>query len=100
MARENKMTQISAAIRRHSVVSFFVIAYGISWAIWIPMALAGARVTEGSIWPTQVFGLVGPIAAAFLVTAVIGGQRSTGNLIRGMARWRVTPRWYAVAISP
>lgn len=94
------MNRMAAVIRRHSVVSYFVIAYAISWAIWIPMAFGGARVTQGSAWPTHVPGLLGPLVAAFVVTAIIGGRGAVGNLIRGIARWRVAPVWYAVAVSP
>ena len=30
-------------VHRHPVVSFFVLAYGLSWAYWIPLALSGGR---------------------------------------------------------
>ena len=35
-------------VRRHPLVSFFVLAYGLSWAYWIPLALAGVRTAPGS----------------------------------------------------
>jgi hypothetical protein len=37
------MKTLIASMRRHTVLSYFVIAYGLSWAVWIPMALVGAR---------------------------------------------------------
>jgi len=37
-------------MRRHSVVSYFAIAFAFSWSVWIPMALAGARAYQGSPW--------------------------------------------------
>jgi hypothetical protein len=40
------------------------------------------------------------MAAAFIVAAITGGQSSVGNLIRGIGRWCVAPKWYAVAIRP
>lgn len=35
-------------VRRHPLVSFFVLAYGLSWAYWIPLAMAGVRTAPGS----------------------------------------------------
>ena len=34
-------------VRRNPLVSFFVLAYGLSWAYWIPLALAGVRTAPG-----------------------------------------------------
>jgi uncharacterized protein len=89
-----------AAVRRHSVVSFFVLAYAISWAVWIPMALAGAHVAQGSGWPTHVPGLLGPMVAAFVMWAIVGGRPGVRDLLRNLTRWRVSPTWYLVALSP
>ena len=87
-------------LRRHRLVAFFVIAYTFSWAIWIPMALVGLRVTQGSAWPSQVPGLFGPMVAAFAMSAIVGGRVGVRGLVVRMARWRVSPRWYLVALSP
>jgi uncharacterized protein len=89
-----------AAVRRHTVVSYFVIAYAVSWAIWIPMALANLRVYQGSPWPTHLPGLFGPVVAAFVMSAVIGGGVRAKELLARMVRWRVAKRWYLAALSP
>jgi hypothetical protein len=39
-------------IRRHPVVTFFVLAYGLSWAVQIPRAFG---VLEGSGWLAVVW---------------------------------------------
>lgn len=94
------MTRLIGTMRRHSVVSYFVIAYAISWAIWIPMALGGARVYQASGWPTQIPGLFGPVAAAFVMWAIVGGRPGVKDLLSRMVQWRVAPQWYLVALSP
>jgi uncharacterized protein len=94
------MTQLKGAMRRHSVVSFFVVAYAISWAIWIPMALVGTRIYQGSAWPSHIPGLFGPMAAAFVMWAIVGGRPGVKDLLRQMVHWRVAPKWYLVALSP
>jgi uncharacterized protein len=94
------MTKVFGAMRRHTVISYFVIAYAFSWAIWIPMALAGMRVYQGSAWPNHIPGMFGPLVAAFVMSAVVGGGAAVKDLLRRMARWHVAPRWYLVALSP
>jgi len=94
------MTKVFGAMRRHTVISFFVIAYAFSWAIWIPMALAGTRVHQGSAWPSHIPGMFGPLVAAFVMSAVVGRGAAVKDLLSRMARWRVAPLWYLVALSP
>jgi uncharacterized protein len=94
------MTEIFAVMRRHTVISYFVIAYAFSWAIWIPMALAGMRIYQGSAWPNHIPGMFGPLVAAFVMSAVVGGWAAVKDLLSRMARWRVAAHWYLVALSP
>lgn len=58
-----------AFIRRRPLSAFFGPAYAISWSWWIPLALNGAVVRQGSASPTQFPGLLGPALAAIIVTA-------------------------------
>lgn len=87
-------------MRRHTVLSYFLIAYAFTWAIWIPMALAGARVYQGSAWPNHIPGLFGPMVAAFLVSALVAGRAGVVALLRRMVLWRIHLKWYAAALSP
>jgi hypothetical protein len=43
---------------------------GLTWAWWLPLAVAGRTVTQGDGWPTHFPGLLGPALAALLVTVV------------------------------
>lgn len=94
------MTRAVAALRRHTVISYFVIAYAFSWAIWIPMALANLRAYQGSPWPNHIPGLFGPMVAAFVMSAIVGGGVRVKDLLARMVRWRVAVRWYVAALSP
>jgi membrane protease YdiL (CAAX protease family) len=55
------------------LVSFFVLAYGLSWAYWIPLAVAGVRTAPGSS-ATHEPGLLGPALAAFIITGLTEGR--------------------------
>ena len=87
-------------VRRHPVAAFFVLTYVLTWSVWVPMAVGGVTVRQGSAWPTHVAGLFGPMSAAIIVSAVTAGRGGLARLARASIRWRVDARWYLVALSP
>jgi hypothetical protein len=94
------VTRLIERVRRHPVVAYFVLAYAVSWSVWIPMALANVRVRQGDPWPTHVFGLVGPAVAAVVMTAVLDGRAAMRDLLTRTVRWRADPVSYLAALSP
>src|SRR5947208_579269 len=94
------MARLMGTMHRHSVFSFFTIAFAISWAIWIPIALMGIRIYPGTAWPSHIPGLLGPMVAAFAMWAVVGGRPGVMGMLRRMVDWRVAPFWYLAALSP
>jgi len=77
-------------IRRHPLISFFVLAYALAWWIWILYAF-------GITFLGPIFAL-GPFLAAIIVTALTGGKAGLKALLIRMVRWRVGLGWYAVAL--
>jgi uncharacterized protein len=89
-------------LRRRPLLSYFVLAYGITW---IGIGLAGVLTRfQGDPMPMERFPLVllamllGPSVAGVVMTAVVGGRAGLQYLGARMRRWRVAPRWYAVAL--
>ena len=88
------------AIRRFPTASFFVLAYTISWAFWIPILLSSAVVAPGSS-TTHFPGLLGPALAAIIVQAVCHGTAGLKELWRRMTLVsRPAPRFWAYSLSP
>jgi membrane protease YdiL (CAAX protease family) len=74
------------------LVAFFVLAFGITWVVWVPRA-AGVPVGEvGQLWTWS------PAVAALLAAALTGGRAPVGELGARLVRWRVSWRWYAVVV--
>jgi hypothetical protein len=70
------------------VLWFFGIAYGLSWAWCIPIALDHGKVHRGDGSPTHAPGLLRPMLAAFVVLAVTEGRGGVGELLSvRRARW-------------
>jgi hypothetical protein len=63
------------------------------------MALTGMRAYQGSGWPTHIPGLLGPMLATFVMSALLAGGGGAG-LLRRMFLWRVPIPRYLVALSP
>ena len=76
------MTFISF-IKRHRVISFFVLAYALTW---------------GAI-PWNSFNAPGALIAAIVVILLTEGPRGLRRWGARLIRWRVSWVWYAVAIA-
>jgi membrane protease YdiL (CAAX protease family) len=50
-------------------------------------------------WPTHLPGLLGPAAAAVVVTGVVAGRAGVRELAARLTRWRIG-WWWLVALSP
>jgi uncharacterized protein len=83
------MSYLASLIRRYPLVSFFVLAYALSWWPAILYAL--------DLLPQPIVGF-GPFLAALVVLAITQGKTGIVGLLRRMVRWRVAPVWYAVAL--
>src|SRR5215208_4028294 len=76
-------------VKRHPLITFFVLAYALSWWPAILYAL--------DLLPQPIVGF-GPFLAALVVLALTSGKSGIVGLLRRMVRWRVGLRWYAVAL--
>ena len=70
-------------------MTFFVLAYALSWWPWVLYAFG--------LYPAPIASF-GPFLAALVVLAITQGKSGIGGLLRRMVRWRVGLRWYAVAL--
>ena len=83
---------------RHPLMCDFAPAYGISWLLWAPLCLPALGVQSLPAPPSHhAFGALGPIAAAFTVSAIETGRDSPRKLLRSMGLWRGRAVWLLVA---
>ncbi|GIG39207.1 CPBP family intramembrane glutamic endopeptidase [Cellulomonas phragmiteti] len=92
-------------VRRHPLLSFFVLALGMSWLAWIPYILSNHGL---GVWDFtfpgdsggQLLGMLpgaylGPIGSALLVTAIADGRPGLRAWARRLWNWKVSWKWYA-----
>lgn len=82
------MNHIKLFVQRHTLVTFFVLAYAFSWWPW-PLSAAN---------PFFPLFPLGPMVAALILTAVINGRAGLKALLARVVQWRVNLRWYGVAL--
>jgi len=74
------------------LVAFFVLAFGITWVVWVPRAAGVPVGAVGQLWAWS------PAVAALLAAALTYGRAAVGELGARPVRWRVSWRWYAVVV--
>lgn len=88
----------SAWVTRHTLLLYFLLAYAISWAIEIPVALSVQGIISARVPPAlYYFASFGPFLAALIVTIAAEGSSGMYRLFAGLAKWRVG-KGYAIFV--
>ena len=96
---------ITDFIRRRPVVTYFVLAYVVTWTC-IVLAVGPQNISRGTVDMSRfmliwVGMLLGSGGVGLLMTALVNGQAGLRALVASMSRWRVGWRWYApLLITP
>lgn len=101
---------VRGLIRRFPLSSFFTLAFGLSWAAWMPYILSASGLgliplhIPAVLGTTQLIGMLpgaylGPVTAAFIVTAAADGRAGLRHWSQRLVRWRVGWRWYSVVLA-
>ena len=92
---------LKGLLTRHPLVSFFAMAYALTWLAWSPWYLSKAGVGllpyDGdtiSDYLNTVALVLGPTLSAFIMTGVTGGRDGVRRLLRRIVLWRVGLGWY------
>ena len=92
------MTTIKAFIKRHLVLTYFALTFAISMGgILIAVGREGMPIDRYSLIPILSL-FAGPSAAGLLLTGIFDGKKGLCDFGSRLFRWRVSARWYAVAI--
>jgi membrane protease YdiL (CAAX protease family) len=90
------------ALRRHPLISYFALAFVISWGgIGTILAATGFDLAAPQPLATGLIFiamLLGPSVSGLILTAVLEGRAGLGRLVSRTLHWRAGVRWYAVAL--
>jgi len=76
-------------MRRYPLVAFFILAYALSWWLWLLYALKIGN------FPSPLFP-TGPLLAGLIVSWASAGRPGLTDFLSRIVRWRVGVTWYAV----
>jgi len=89
-------------IQRHPAAFYFIITFLISWLgafiLVAPKLLSGEPVQKMDgilMFPVM---LIGPTVTGVILTAMIDGKPGLRNLFSHMGNWKVSFKWYAIAL--
>jgi membrane protease YdiL (CAAX protease family) len=80
-------------MRSHPLTSFFVMAYTITWLLWLPAILWD--LPRIALLPGIAIGVTG---SALVMTAAEDGRNGVGRFLHRFTQWRVGSRWYSLAL--
>ncbi len=88
-------------LKRHLLLTYFVLAFVLTWACWIPLATSDAFNDTAPparlllLWP---LGNIIPSLVGIMLTALFSGKSGLGELFRRLGQVRVPLTWYAVVL--
>ena len=80
-------------MKRWPVFTFVVLAFVVTWLVWVPRAF-GIDLAEGvgTVWT------YGPAAAAVMTAVLVGGRADLRQLLAGLGKWRIGWAWYVLIL--
>jgi len=85
-------------IRRHPLISFFVLAYALSWIIESPLVFLQDSISTTQILVIQILASSIPSVLAIVLTALVLGRGALRKLLGRLLIWRVDLRWYLLIV--
>jgi len=85
-------------VKRHPIITFFVLTYALSWILESPLVFLRDAVTDTQGMVLVILASNVPSAVAIVLTAVVLGRGALRKLIGRLLIWRVNPLWYLVVV--
>ena len=85
---------MSTFIRRRPLLSYFLLACGLSWLVAVPLMLSRRGILPFEIsdaW--EILAAFGPFVAALLVAYSLNGKRGATSIFKSLLNWRVNGFW-------
>jgi uncharacterized protein len=80
--------------KRHPLVTFFILTYGIAWALWLPIAVLRDAIPASLGFVLNLLGGLVPSAVAIVLVGMLRGRGGVRELLRRLIDGRVGLRGY------
>lgn len=97
------MTSIKSYIMRHPVLTYFALTFVISWGgvliLGTPYGMPTTSEQFAKVWYIVFIPyFLGPATVGLLMTGLTSGRAGFRALGTRLTKWRVSIRWFAVAL--
>jgi uncharacterized protein len=86
-------------VRRHPLISFFVLTYAVAWSLWIPLVIFGDRVPSRLGFVLTMLGSLVPSAMGVLFVGLLRGRSGVRTLLGRLLRARIGLRYYLAVLA-
>jgi membrane protease YdiL (CAAX protease family) len=83
-------------VKRHPIITFFVLTYVLTWAIESPLVFLTDSVTDTQGLVLVILASNVPSVVAIVLTASVFGRGPLRKLLARLLIWRINPLWYLV----
>jgi len=97
------MANIKTYIKTHSVLSYFILTYVVSWGgvliLGAPYGMPTTKKQFEKLWPIVFLPyLLGPSISGILLTGFVYGKNGFRELLSRLLSWRLNALWYMFSI--
>jgi uncharacterized protein len=86
-------------VRRHPLISFYVLTYAVSWLLWAPLVIFGDRVPGSLAFILLLLGSLVPSTMGVLFVALLRGRSGVRTLLGRLLHARIGLRWYLAVVA-
>jgi uncharacterized protein len=85
-------------VKRHPLITFFVLAYALTWIIESPLVFLRDSITDAQGQILYILSANVVSVVAIVLTAIVFGRGALRKLLGRLLIWRVNPFWYLVVV--
>ena len=94
-----RQVHTQSLVRRHPLISFYVLTYAISWLIWAPLVILRDSIPGPVGLVLTLLGSLVPSTLALVFIGLLKGRPGVRRVLRRLVHGRIGLSWYLAALA-
>ena len=86
-------------VRRHPLISFFVLTYAIAWLLWAPLVIFRDSIPGPLAFILLLLGSLVPSTLGLVFVGLLRGRSGVRRVLGRLLRGRIGLRWYLAVLA-